>query len=92
MVDIQASFLDEAKKSCLVDPAHCFSLISHLPLLLPELRLPCSFPVVLQYASVGLRALARAVSAAWNAFLLTHHSLVPFFGFLHMIPFSERSL
>lgn len=74
MVGIQASFFDEAKKSCLVDPAHCFNLISHLPLLFPELRLACSFPVVLQYASVGLRALACAVSAAWNAFLLTHHS------------------
>lgn len=72
MVGTQASFLDEANKSCLVDPARCFKLISHLPLLLPELRLPCSFPVVLQYASVGLRALAHAVSAAWNAFLLTH--------------------
>ena len=91
-VGIQASLPDEAKKSRLAAPAHCFNLISHLPLC----SLSSGYPVLsLVFSNMPVWAsgpLHVLFPQPGMPFFWLVISLVPFFGFLHMFPFSERSL
>lgn len=82
---IEAKFLDQAYRSLPgLTSAYLLNFTFHPPHLCPELQLPYSLAVFLQYAIAGscLRAFALADPVAWKRLFGLFIFLIPYFGFL----------